>query len=101
MTEPAITREAAEVLIERGNDNRVTKEAILAKIVGFEYEIKGTTTHAFLTIDNGFVIHGEAGCVDPANFNAEVGQRLAYDNAFNKLWPLMGFALAERNLLSQ
>lgn len=101
MTEPAITREAAETLIEQGTALRVTKEAILAKIVGFEYEIKGTTTHAFLTIDNGFVIHGEAGYVDPANFNAQIGQRLAYDNAFNRLWPLMGFALAEKLLAAK
>lgn len=85
-------------MVAQGSPTRVTRERIEAKIVDVEYIERGTTVHAFLTIDNGFVIHGEAGCVDPANFKREIGERYAYDNAFNKLWPLMGFALAEEQL---
>lgn len=98
MTEPKLSRAEADATVELGNDNRVTLARIESKITRVEYEIKGTTTHAFLHIDNGHVIHGEAGCVDPANFNAEVGERYSYENARNKLWPLMGFALAEKLL---
>ena len=36
--------------------------------------------------------------VDPANFDKAIGNRIAYDNAFNKLWPLFGFLLAEKRL---
>src|SRR5690606_2187974 len=39
---------------------------------------------------------GESARVDPANFDAQIGQALAYDDAFRKLWPLFGFALTER-----
>jgi hypothetical protein len=34
--------------------------------------------------------------VDARNFNPEIGQNLAFKNAFSKLWELEGYLLAER-----
>ena len=31
-----------------------------------------------------------------ANFNAELGRKLAYEDAIRQLWPLMGFALRDK-----
>lgn len=77
---------------------RVTEAYMRSRIRDIAYVVRpqGTTlTICVLTLDNGFTATGEAACVDPANFNEEIGRKIAFDNAFNKLWPLFGFLLAE------
>ena len=58
-----------------------------------------TTTVCFLTLKSGFVVTGQSACIDPANFNEEIGRTYAYDNAFDKLWELEGYH--QKALLSQ
>lgn len=53
-------------------------------------------TFCVLSMRNGFTVTGESACVSPENFDAEVGRKIARQNAIAKLWPLMGFALADR-----
>lgn len=52
-------------------------------------------TICVLVLKNGFTVTGESACVSPENFNAEIGRRIAHDNAIDKLWPLLGFRLAD------
>jgi hypothetical protein len=49
-----------------------------------------------LLLKNGFSVRGESACVDPRNFNMEIGQQLAYRDAFSKMWQLEGYLLAEK-----
>lgn len=76
---------------------RVTQEAIDSRIkaVAFHHLPETTTTICNILLDNGFSVRGESACVDPANFNEDVGQTIALRNAKEKLWPLFGFLLAE------
>jgi hypothetical protein len=53
------------------------------------------TTICTIYLDNGYTVRGESACVNPENYNSEIGERIAYDNAINALWPLFGFLLAE------
>lgn len=55
-----------------------------------------TTTHCMITLVNGFSVTGESACVDPANFDEQMGREIAFKNAREKLWPLLGFRLADR-----
>lgn len=49
---------------------------------------------AVLTTLNGFAVVGKPSvAVSPENDRADIGERLAIDNARNELWPLMGYAL--------
>ena len=50
-------------------------------------------TICVLVLQNGFTVIGQSACVDPANFNAEIGRTVARQNAVNHIWPLMGYAL--------
>ena len=77
---------------------RVTTDYICTRIADIEYSNlpKSTVTICNITLDNGFSVRGESACVDPANFNEEIGRKIAYDNAFAKLWPMFGFLLAEK-----
>ena len=61
------------------------------------HRISGTTaTICNIEMVNGFSVRGESACVDPKNFDEAIGRKIAYDNAFDKLWPLEGYLLAER-----
>jgi hypothetical protein len=53
-------------------------------------------TFCTLVLKNGFTVTGESACASPENFDAEVGRKIARQNAINKVWPLMGYALKEQ-----
>lgn len=52
-------------------------------------------TFCVLVLRNGFTVTGESACASPANFNAEIGRRVARENAVAKVWPLMGYHLKQ------
>ena len=53
-------------------------------------------TFCVLTLKNGFMVTGESACASPENFDAEIGKAIARQNAVNKIWTLMGYALKEK-----
>ena len=53
-------------------------------------------TFCVLVLRNGFTVPGESACASPENFDAEIGRQIARENAVNKVWQLMGYALKER-----
>lgn len=52
-------------------------------------------TFCVLVLKNGFTVTGESACASPENFDAEIGQKIARQNAEQKIWPLMGYALKQ------
>lgn len=50
-------------------------------------------TFCVLELQNGFTVTGESACASPENFDAEIGRMIARENAIQKVWPLMGYAL--------
>ena len=76
---------------------RVTKEALLAKIAAVDYVVMpdGRTTICQLTMQNGFTVRGESSCVSAENFNKELGEKYAYEKAFDAAWAFEGYLLAE------
>lgn len=49
-----------------------------------------------LVLRNGFTVTGESACASPENFDAELGRKIARQNAVQKIWPLMGYELRSR-----
>lgn len=56
----------------------------------------GLLTFCVLVLRNGFTVTGESACASPENFNAEIGRRIARENAVAKVWPLLGFRLRDK-----
>lgn len=50
-------------------------------------------TFCVLVLKNGFTVTGESACASPENFDADIGRRIAKENAIQKIWPLMGYEL--------
>lgn len=53
-------------------------------------------TFCVLVLRNGYTVTGESACASPENFDAAIGRKIARQNAVNKVWPLMGYALKEQ-----
>ena len=56
----------------------------------------GLLTFCVLVLRNGFTVTGESACASPENFDAEIGRKVARENAVNKMWPLLGFSLKQK-----
>lgn len=53
-------------------------------------------TFCVLVLRNGFTVTGESACASPENFDAELGRKIARQNAVAKIWPLLGFRLRDK-----
>lgn len=53
-------------------------------------------TFCVLVLRNGFTVTGQSACADPAKFNAEMGRKLALDDAIRQCWKLLGFRLRDQ-----
>lgn len=53
-------------------------------------------TFCVLVMQNGFTVTGESACASPENFNAELGRKIARQNAIAKIWPLEGYLLRQQ-----
>jgi hypothetical protein len=53
-------------------------------------------TFCVLVLRNGFTVTGESACASPENFDAEIGRKIARQNAEQKIWPLMGYELRSK-----
>ena len=76
----------------------LTEKEIQSLIVFESYHhFDGTTTvTCLLTLKNGANVLGYAMCVNPDDFNLDVGMSVAKDKAINKIWELEGYALKTR-----
>lgn len=97
MSEQDIEKEIQEKGL---NAPRVTPSVIDATIAEEDYHVfeKTSLTVCCLTLQNGFTVTGESACASPENFDAEIGRKIARENARNKIWALEGYLL--KSLLS-
>ena len=77
---------------------RITPDRIDATIADEAYHVfEGSQlTVCCLTLQNGFTVTGESACASPGNFNAEIGQKIAKENARTKIWALEGYLLRQK-----
>ena len=77
---------------------RVTPTDVTMAIVGEQFIVfpGSQTTVCELTLANGFRVTGESACASPENFDAEIGQKIARENARNKVWAFLGYELRSK-----
>lgn len=76
---------------------KITPSDIEANIVKVQYQVfEGRLTICVITLKNGFLVTGESSCVDAANFNKELGEQFAKEQAIDKIWGFMGYALRDK-----
>lgn len=77
---------------------RITPDDLDAEIAEVQYHVfpGSCLTICALTLKNGFTVTGESACASPENFDAAIGEKISFENARAKLWPLLGFRLRDR-----
>lgn len=87
-----------EIQAKNLNAPRLTPDLIDSVIADVEYHVfpKTCLTVCCMTLKNGFTITGESACASPENFDQEIGQKVAYENAREKIWGLEGYLLKQR-----
>jgi hypothetical protein len=94
MSEQSIEKE-----IQKKNLNapRLTPDLIDSKISSFDFHVfpHSCLTVCCMTLENGFTVTGESACASPENFDEEIGQKIAKENARNKIWMLEGYLLKD------
>jgi hypothetical protein len=78
------------------NENTVTQEqidALLNAAESQEHIFWGKELIVSYKLESGFVVTGSGACVDPANFDLEIGRRFARESAAKQLWKLEGYRL--------
>lgn len=82
-------------LIYRGeNANKITQEMVDGFVSEWRDERMGEkTTVVQAILKNGFVITDSSSCVDPANYNHEIGFQICQGRIKNQIWNLLGFTL--------
>jgi hypothetical protein len=77
---------------------RLTPELIDSKIKYVEYYVfsGSSLTVCCITLINGFTVSGESACASPENFDAEIGKKISFANARNKIWVLEGYLLTQK-----
>lgn len=81
---------------------RVTAEQLDSKIAEiYFHQFPGTTTIAcLLVLENGFTTVGYSACAYAENFSREIGEKLAFNMARDKVWALEGYLLKEHQYRS-
>lgn len=81
------------------NSNTVTDEMIDKIIKETEFKIQnayGKTTIVTAKLPNGFVITESSSCVDPVNYDENIGFTLCKAKIVSKLWELEGYKLQDK-----
>lgn len=56
----------------------------------------GKTTIVTVTLPNGFIIVESSSCVDPANYDPVLGEKICLDRVRDKIWELEGYVLQSK-----
>lgn len=69
--------------------------SILCKTHFHVYTYKNKTTVVIATLPNGFTITESSSCVDPSNYDEEIGISICKTRIENKIWELEGYKLQD------
>ena len=84
----------SEIQAKGLNAPRLNPALIDAAIADEEYHVfAGFCTVCALTLQNGYIVVGKSAPASPENFNAELGRKIAREDARRQIWALEGYRL--------
>ena len=83
----------------------LTREDVLANmqdvVVKTVVEFDKPCTYVTVRMKNGFTLRESTTCVDPANYNEEIGKEICLQKIEDKVWFLLGYALQDKHPINQ
>lgn len=87
--------EAAYLPMGTGSDgsmvNQVMVDNFITRVEAMTVGRKTTVVHA--TLANGFEIVESSSCVDPKNYDEEIGKQICLQRIKDQVWHMLGFTL--------
>ena len=84
---------------------KVTKEEVLANmqdiICETRVEFGKPTTYVCVKMKNGFTVRESTTCVDPSNYDEEIGKKICLKKIEDKIWFLLGYSLQEKSYINK
>lgn len=78
------------------NNFKITKEYIESRINNVSYHcVTDTKTLCIITLDNGFTVTGESDVAYKRDYNLEIGQKVSFEKALNKVWDFIAFMVKQ------
>jgi hypothetical protein len=81
-------------------ENSVTIEQVRANmqdvIVRTLQDFEKPCTYVTVRMLNGFTLRESTTCVDPANYDEEIGKQICLEKIEDKIWYLLGYALQDK-----
>ena len=72
--------------------NKLTPDYLQSLIESKEYvQISDRSLVCIIHLKSGYDLHGISSVMDKNNFSKEIGEEVAYKNAFDKLWELESY----------
>ncbi len=94
ITPADIEANIAEEFYFTAKDGAIAAEYHISPVINDEVlPTLALLTFCVIVLRNGFTVTGESACASPENFDAEIGRKVARQNAVQKIWPLMGYEL--------
>lgn len=81
------------------SDIKVTQTEIDLLLNSADVQVRtefGKCTVVTVRLRNGFILTESSACVDPANYDVELGKKLCFQHIENRLWELEGYALQKK-----
>ncbi len=92
---PDLALDEAKAKVAELTAPRVSEVTIKGRIASVSYIHEDLLTICKITMVNGFNVIGHSAPASAENFDADIGKRFAYENAFRQLWQLEGYLLRE------
>jgi hypothetical protein len=99
--EPILSLEDAKEVVKNKPFPKITEATIKDKIAEARYLTDDTTTICILVMMNGFKFVGTSTPASPQNYDADVGKRYAFENAFKQIWTHEGYRLRQELYLKE
>lgn len=75
----------------------LTQDFVKSQIRNVTFNRFGETgIQCVLTLNNGYTVTGESGCIDPTLFNRSVGETIAYEKALDELYGILSYVEKQR-----
>lgn len=84
----------AAYLAQGLDGSRIDEQMVDDFMTEYESTRMGNHTVVLVKLRNGFTLIEESACVDPANYDQELGEQYALEKAKRRVWNLLGFLLA-------
>ena len=79
--------------------NTVTKEQVQDNmkdvVIRTVTEFDKPTTYVTVKMNNGFTLRESTTCVDPSNYDENIGAEICLKKIESEVWKLLGFLLSE------